>query len=129
MRPIIPSLGSYVIGMFKESVLLEVITLPKIMTALDLGNQRYRFLEPMTLVGLRPDEGTMEVDGRSMWHMEKRGRTVPASEKYLRDMRRSVGRSAGWTRWRWPGCATTRPRHLQLERETAGFTSGGRSTQ
>lgn len=79
------------IGMFKESVLLEAITVPEIIArALDLGNQTYRFLELMTLVGLRLDEGTVEVDGRSMWHMEKRGRTFPASEKYLRDTRRSV---------------------------------------
>jgi polar amino acid transport system ATP-binding protein len=44
------------------------------------------------IIGLeRPDQGTVEIAGRSLWHSEKKGRMVPASEKHLRDVRRSVG--------------------------------------
>lgn len=53
LRPIGPVLGNYVIVMFKESVLLSVITVPELMTmALWEANNSYRYLEPITLVGL-----------------------------------------------------------------------------
>jgi polar amino acid transport system permease protein len=53
LRPIEPQLGNYIIAMFKESVLLEVITVPELMTqALNIANTTYRYLEPITLVGV-----------------------------------------------------------------------------
>jgi polar amino acid transport system ATP-binding protein len=38
-----------------------------------------------------PDEGEIEVDGQSMWSMIRNGRTVPASEEHLRQVRSSLG--------------------------------------
>ncbi|MGG4091631.1 ectoine/hydroxyectoine ABC transporter ATP-binding protein EhuA [Paenibacillus lautus] len=38
-----------------------------------------------------PTEGTIEVDGEQLWHMEEKGRLVRASEKHLHRMRCNVG--------------------------------------
>ncbi|MGG4105031.1 MULTISPECIES: ectoine/hydroxyectoine ABC transporter ATP-binding protein EhuA [Paenibacillus] len=38
-----------------------------------------------------PTEGTIEVDGELLWHMEEKGRLVRASEKHLHRMRCNVG--------------------------------------
>ncbi|RAR42626.1 ectoine/hydroxyectoine ABC transporter ATP-binding protein EhuA [Paenibacillus sp. MDMC362] len=38
-----------------------------------------------------PTEGTIEVDGELLWHMEERGRLVRANEKHLHRMRCNVG--------------------------------------
>jgi polar amino acid transport system permease protein len=52
-RPIGPALGNYVIAMFKESVLLSAITVPELLEhALNIANLTYRYVEPITLVGL-----------------------------------------------------------------------------
>lgn len=51
--PMVPALGNYVVLMFKESALLAAITVPEAMnTARDIGNATYRYLEPMTVVGI-----------------------------------------------------------------------------
>jgi polar amino acid transport system ATP-binding protein len=39
----------------------------------------------------RPDTGTVEVDGEMLWHERRGGQLVPAGEKHLRHMRRSIG--------------------------------------
>ncbi len=44
------------------------------------------------LMGLdRPDSGTIEIDGRYLWHRERNGQLEPANEKHARSVRRSVG--------------------------------------
>lgn len=51
--PMIPALGNYVVLMFKETALLAVITVPEAMNmARDIGNSTYRYLEPVTMVGI-----------------------------------------------------------------------------
>ena len=53
VRSILPALGNYVIAMFKDSVLLSVIAVPELLNqAQSAANVSYRYLEPMTLVGL-----------------------------------------------------------------------------
>jgi polar amino acid transport system ATP-binding protein len=39
----------------------------------------------------RIDEGLIEVDGRPLTHMERNGQLVPASERYLRQVRGDIG--------------------------------------
>jgi polar amino acid transport system ATP-binding protein len=39
----------------------------------------------------RIDEGVIEVDGRPLTHMERNGQLVPASERYLRQVRGDIG--------------------------------------
>jgi polar amino acid transport system permease protein len=49
--PMVPALGNYVIFMFKDSSLLSIIAVPELMSmARNIGNDTYRYLEPMTLV-------------------------------------------------------------------------------
>jgi polar amino acid transport system permease protein len=51
--PMIPALGNYLIGMFKESAQLLAITVTELMlTARVIGTETFRFLEPITLAGL-----------------------------------------------------------------------------
>lgn len=38
-----------------------------------------------------PTSGTIEVDGKNLWHMEKNNELVPANEKYLRNVRGDIG--------------------------------------
>jgi polar amino acid transport system ATP-binding protein len=38
----------------------------------------------------RPNAGTVEIDGRHLYHEEKNGRLVPASEKHIRTVRSDV---------------------------------------
>jgi polar amino acid transport system permease protein len=53
VRKVIPTLGNYLIGMFKDSPLLLAITVPEMLhTAYDVGAKSLRFLEPMTIVGV-----------------------------------------------------------------------------
>ncbi len=53
IRPMIPPLGNYVIAMFKETPLLSAITVIELMgEARIIANASYRFLEPMTMVGV-----------------------------------------------------------------------------
>ncbi|GJM27347.1 MAG: ectoine/hydroxyectoine ABC transporter ATP-binding protein EhuA [Phycisphaerae bacterium] len=39
----------------------------------------------------RPDAGTVQIDGESLWHMEKNGTQVPANKAHLRKMRAKIG--------------------------------------
>lgn len=51
--PMIPALGNYLIMMFKESALLSAIAVLDLMGEARLfSNETYRYVEPMTLVGL-----------------------------------------------------------------------------
>lgn len=44
------------------------------------------------LVGLvRPSTGHVEVDGHPFWHMDRKGKMVPADERHLRKARRAMG--------------------------------------
>lgn len=38
-----------------------------------------------------PTSGTIEVDGKNLWHMEKNNELVPANENYLRNVRGDIG--------------------------------------
>jgi polar amino acid transport system permease protein len=51
--PMIPALGNYLIAMFKETPLLSVVTVLELMgQARTIANFSYRYLEPITLVGV-----------------------------------------------------------------------------
>lgn len=51
--PIIPILGNYLIAMFKDTPLLAAITVTELLQVAKLmGAERFRYLEPLTLVGL-----------------------------------------------------------------------------
>ncbi len=53
VRPIIPVLGNYLIMMFKDSAILSTITIMELLgTALSIGSSYYRYLEPITIIGL-----------------------------------------------------------------------------
>ena len=53
LPPMIPALANYFIAMFKETPLLSAITVLELMNqARSVANFNYRYLEPMTLVGL-----------------------------------------------------------------------------
>jgi len=51
--PIVPALGNYLIGMFKETPLLSAIAVLELMqTAKIIGSETFRYLEPITMVGV-----------------------------------------------------------------------------
>lgn len=51
--PIIPALGNYFVAMFKDTPLLSTITVLELLyTAKDIGSQTFRYLEPLTIVGI-----------------------------------------------------------------------------
>ena len=51
--PMIPALANYFISMFKETPLLAAITVLELMNqARSVANYYYKYVEPMTLVGL-----------------------------------------------------------------------------
>ena len=53
LPPVVPALGNYVIAMFKDAPLLSAITVQEVLsTARNLGNEHFRYLEPLTLVGV-----------------------------------------------------------------------------
>jgi polar amino acid transport system permease protein len=53
VRPIIPVLGNYLIMMFKDSAILSSITIIELLgSALSIGSSYYRYLEPITIIGL-----------------------------------------------------------------------------
>jgi polar amino acid transport system permease protein len=53
IRAVVPSLGNYVIAMFKDSAILAAITVVELLnTAQAIGSDSYRYLEPLTLAGL-----------------------------------------------------------------------------
>ena len=53
MKPMLPVLGNYLIGMFKETPLLAVITIPELFQAAkQIAGVTYRYNEPYTLMAL-----------------------------------------------------------------------------
>ena len=51
--PMLPALGNYLIGMFKDTTLLSAITVVELLqTAKILGVRSFRFTEPFTIVGI-----------------------------------------------------------------------------
>lgn len=53
VRPVIPALTNYAILMFKNSAILSVITVNELLhQGLTIGSETYRYVEPLTLVGL-----------------------------------------------------------------------------
>lgn len=52
-KPMLPVLGNYLIGMFKETPLLAVITIPELFQAAkQIAGLTYRYNEPYTLMAL-----------------------------------------------------------------------------
>ena len=53
MPPIIPIMGNYLISMFKDTTILSAIALVELLeVAKMLGSETFRYLEPITLVGI-----------------------------------------------------------------------------
>jgi polar amino acid transport system permease protein len=53
IRPVLPALGNYLIAMFKDTPVLSAITVVEIMQqAKNIGSDSFRYLEPITLVGV-----------------------------------------------------------------------------
>lgn len=53
IRNVLPSLGNYVISMFKETPFLYVIGVPEmVLTATSIGGESFRYTEAVTLAGL-----------------------------------------------------------------------------
>jgi polar amino acid transport system permease protein len=51
--PMVPALGNYFIGMYKDTPLLAIITVQELLgTALADASRSFRYFEPITLVGL-----------------------------------------------------------------------------
>lgn len=51
--PVVPALGNYLIGIFKSTPLLSVVAVMEILaTAKTVGAESFRYVEPITLVGL-----------------------------------------------------------------------------
>ncbi|HEX7073645.1 MAG TPA: ABC transporter permease subunit, partial [Hyphomicrobiaceae bacterium] len=51
--PMVPALGNYLVGLFKETPLLSAIAVLELMqTAKIIGSETFRYLEPITLVGV-----------------------------------------------------------------------------
>jgi polar amino acid transport system permease protein len=51
--PVVPALGNYFVALFKETPLLSAIAVVELMqTAKILGSQTFRYIEPITIVGL-----------------------------------------------------------------------------
>jgi polar amino acid transport system permease protein len=52
LRPIVPALGNYLIGMFKETPILFVISVHEMMSVAKLiGSETFHYIEPYTIVG------------------------------------------------------------------------------
>jgi len=50
--PMIPALGNYLIGMFKETAQVSAVTITEVFRQASLfGSQNFRYFEPITLVG------------------------------------------------------------------------------
>jgi polar amino acid transport system permease protein len=51
--PVVPALGNYLVAMFKDTPLLSAITVVELLqTAKLIGSETFRYVEPLTLVGL-----------------------------------------------------------------------------
>jgi len=49
----VPVLGNYLIGMFKDSAVLATISVVELLgTALNEASRSFRYMEPLTLVGM-----------------------------------------------------------------------------
>jgi polar amino acid transport system permease protein len=49
----VPALGNYLVAMFKDTPLLSAITVLELLqTAKLIGSETFRYVEPLTLVGL-----------------------------------------------------------------------------
>ncbi len=72
MRASLPAIGNRFIGMFKDSALLAAITVAELLQrAKEIGSDTFRYLEPMTLVGLLFLAVTL-VASRSLTLLERR---------------------------------------------------------
>lgn len=75
--PIIPALGNYVIAMFKDAPLLSAITVLGILQrAKIIGNETFRYLEPLTIVGIIFLVLSL-LAGTVVTYLEKRLKVVP----------------------------------------------------
>ncbi|MBA1275657.1 ectoine/hydroxyectoine ABC transporter permease subunit EhuD [Stutzerimonas azotifigens] len=53
LRPVLPALGNYLVAMLKDTPVLSAITVVELMQqAKNIGSESFRYLEPITLVGL-----------------------------------------------------------------------------
>jgi polar amino acid transport system permease protein len=53
VRRVLPALGNYLVAIFKESPQLSIITVVDVIgNAQELGSERFRYLEPLTVAGL-----------------------------------------------------------------------------
>jgi len=53
IRNVLPSLGNYVISMFKETPFLVIISVPEmVQTAIQIGGRTFRYTEAVTIAGL-----------------------------------------------------------------------------
>jgi polar amino acid transport system permease protein len=53
LPPVIPAMGNYLVAMFKDTPMLAAITVMELLqTAKLIGAESFRYLEPLTLVGL-----------------------------------------------------------------------------
>ncbi|EGK12247.1 ectoine/hydroxyectoine ABC superfamily ATP binding cassette transporter, membrane protein [Desmospora sp. 8437] len=53
VRPVVPVMGNYLIVLFKETPLLAAISVGELLgTAQSIGSNTFRYLEPITLVGI-----------------------------------------------------------------------------
>jgi polar amino acid transport system permease protein len=53
LPPVVPALGNYLVAMFKDTPLLSAITVVELLqTAKLLGSESFRYVEPLTLVGV-----------------------------------------------------------------------------
>ena len=53
IRNVLPSLGNYIISMFKETPFLLLIAVPEmVQEAISIGGRDFRYLEPVTIAGL-----------------------------------------------------------------------------
>lgn len=51
--PVVPALGNYLVGLFKETPQLAGIAVAELMlTAFEIGSENFRYVEPVTLVGV-----------------------------------------------------------------------------
>ncbi|WP_142847693.1 ectoine/hydroxyectoine ABC transporter permease subunit EhuD [Telmatospirillum sp. J64-1] len=51
--PVVPALGNYLVAMFKDTPMLSAITVLELLqTAKIIGSQTFRYLEPLTMVGV-----------------------------------------------------------------------------
>jgi polar amino acid transport system permease protein len=50
--PVVPALGNYLVGLFKDTPLLAFVAVVELMTtAKGIGNETFRYTEPITMVG------------------------------------------------------------------------------